>query len=459
MNRGFTLLILIVSIVIICSTGLAQSETDYESVVRSIAHTALGQNRSIHLLKELTDIGHRFSGTPQFDEAVEWGTRTMQQLGFDRVWTEPVMVPRWVRGEREEAFAFPSSRQEQIPLSILALGRSIGTPPGGISAGVVEVTSFDQLRSMGSSARGKIVFFNRPMDRKQINTFRAYGGAVDQRSRGAIEAARAGGVLALVRSMSTGINDVPHTGAMRYDDSVPKIPSAAISTEDAEMLSDLLKKDPQMRVQVTLSCTTLPDVQTANVLGEIRGSEFPDEVIVIGGHLDSWDVGQGAHDDAAGCVQSIEALRLLKELGLRPKRTIRAVLFANEENGLRGGIAYASVVRGTERHIAAIESDQGGFAPRGFGIGDSATYARVKQWEPFFEYINADRFRLGGGGADIGPLARQGVPVMGLIVETHRYFDYHHTHHDTFEAVNERELALGAAALAGMAYLIAQEGL
>ena len=438
---------------------LAQSTAQYDSIAQMIASAALQQNMSIAMLKELTDIGPRFSGSPEYDEAVVWGEKKMKELGFDRVWTEPVMVPRWVRGGTEEAFAFPSIREEQIPLSILALGRSIGTPAGGITANVVEVTSFEQLRAMGDAARGKIVFFNRPMDRTRINTFRAYGGAVNQRGSGAIEAAKAGGVFALVRSMSTSINDYPHTGGMRYQDSIPQVPTAAVSTADAEMLSDLLLKDPGLRVKVSLACTTLADVQSANVMGEIRGTEFPDEVIVIGGHLDSWDVGQGAHDDGSGCVQSIEAIRLLKELGLKPKRTIRAVLFANEENGLRGGRAYAEVKRGREKHIAAMESDEGGFAPRGFGIGDSAAYQKIKQWEPYFSYINADKIMEGGGGADISPLGRQGVPIMGLVVETHRYFEYHHAHTDVFEAVNERELALGAAAMATLAYLIAQEGL
>ncbi len=438
---------------------VAQDLTEYKDVAKKIAQTALGQNAAIGMLKDLTDIGPRFSGTPEYDDAVAWGEKKMKELGFDRVWTEAVTVPRWVRGTKEEAFIFPSTQQEQIPISILALGRSIGTPPEGISAGIVEVTSFEQLRAMGEAARGKIVFFNRPMDRTLMNTFHAYGGAVDQRGSGAIEAAKAGGVFALVRSMSTSINEYPHTGALHYDENVPMVPSAAVSTADAEMLSDLLLKDPGLTVKVTLSCTTLTDVESASVMGEIRGTEFPDEVIVIGGHLDSWDVGQGAHDDGAGCVQSIEAIRLLKELGLKPKRTIRAVLFANEENGLRGGRTYAEVKRGTERHIAAMESDEGGFAPRGFGIGDSASYAKIKPWEPVFSFINADKITLGGGGADISPLARKGIPVMGLIVETHRYFEYHHTRADTFDKVDERELALGAAALATIAYLIAQEGL
>jgi Zn-dependent M28 family amino/carboxypeptidase len=246
---------------------------------------------------------------------------------------------------------------------------------------------------------------------------------------------------------------------MHYQDSVLQIPVAAVSTHDAERLSELLRIEPGTKVRITLSCKTLPDVPSSNVLGELRGSERPDEVIVIGGHLDSWDKGQGAHDDGSGCVQSIEALRLLKELGLRPKRTIRAVMFMNEENGLRGGIAYAAVPRPGERHIAAIESDEGGFAPRGFSVGDSAAYVRIKAWEPLFAHIGADRISLGGGGADISPMMRAGVPGIGLNVETHRYFDHHHSDNDVVEGVNERELALGASALAILAYVIAEEGM
>jgi Zn-dependent M28 family amino/carboxypeptidase len=324
---------------------------------------------------------------------------------------------------------------------------------------VVEVRSFEELRTLGAAAKGKIVFFNRPMDRAQINTFAAYGGAVDQRGRGAIEAARVGGIAAIVRSVTTRIDDVPHTGSVGYHDSIPKVPAAAISTRDADRLSELLKTEPGTKMRLTLNCETLPDAATWNVIGEIRGSELPNEVIVVGGHLDSWDKGDGAHDDGAGCVQSIEALRLLKELELKPKRTIRAVMFANEENGLRGGIAYAAVQRPGERHVAAIESDAGGFVPRGFGVGDSAAYVRIKTWEPLFAFMNADRIVRGGGGADISPLMRQGVPGIGLNVETQRYFDHHHSDNDTIDAVNERELALGAGAMAILAYLIAEEGL
>jgi hypothetical protein len=432
----------------------------YDSLARAIFIKALEDNNAIEMLYELTTtIGHRLSGSPQAEQAVQWSKKLMEDLGFDRVWFEPLMVPRWVRGNVEEGEIITSGARKAIPIYITALGGSIATPPEGITADVVEVKSFEELHAMGNRARGKIMFFNRPMERGLFNTFEAYGHAVNQRSRGAVEAARVGAVAALVRSMTTTIDDFPHTGAMSYADTIPKIPGAAISTKGAELLSELLRKEPSVRVRIKLSAQTLPDVESANVIGQITGSEFPNEVIVVGGHLDSWDKGQGAHDDGAGCVQSIEALRLLKELGLRPKRTIRAVMFMNEENGLRGGLDYAARERPGERHVAAIESDAGGFTPRGFGVGDSTAHAKLVKWAPLFAPIGADWIRLGGGGADIGPLARKGVPPIGLIVDSHRYFDYHHSDNDTIEAVNERELALGAAMMAILAYVIAQEGL
>lgn len=437
----------------------AQVSATYDSVARAITRTALSQNRSIEMLRELCAIGPRLSGSDQAAKAVQWSKATMERLGFDNVRLEPIMVPHWVRGPKEEAVVYPERRRMLMPVAVTALGGSISTPADGIIGEVVEVKTFEELRALGERARGKVVFFNRPMDRTQMNTFAAYGGAVNQRGAGAIEAAKVGGIAAIVRSMTTRIDDFPHTGAMYYVDSIPKVPAAAISTHDAERLSELLKTEPGSRLRLTLSCETLPDVESANVLGEIRGIEFPDEVIVIGGHLDSWDKGDGAHDDGGGCVQSIEALRLMKELGLRPKRTIRAVMFMNEENGLRGGLGYAAVERPGERHIAAIESDEGAFAPRGFGVGDSAAYVKIKTWERLFAHMGADRIERGGGGADISPLMRKGVPGIGLNVETHRYFDHHHSGNDTVEWVNERELALGASALAILAYMIAQEGL
>jgi len=336
----------------------------------------------------------------------------------------------------------------------------VGTPAAGITAEVLVVQSFEELRASGEKARGKIIFFNRAFDRSLFRPFAAYGGAVNQRAAGAVEAAKAGGVAALVRSMTAHRDDVPHTGGMHYADGIGRVPAAAISILGAERLVDALARDPHLKVELKLSCETLPDVPSSNVLGEIVGAERPSEVVVIGGHLDCWDKGQGAHDDGAGCVHAIEVLRLLKELGIRPKRTIRAVLFMNEENGTRGGEAYASATRPAETAVAAIESDSGGFMPRGFGVGGGpATFEAVAKWAPLLAPIEANRLVAGGHGVDIGPLIAKGIPGFGLNVDNQRYFDYHHSDNDTIETVNERELELGAIAMAIMSYMIAEEGL
>ncbi len=454
-------IVVALAIILLFSTSFAQRSVAqrYDTTARKIVAEALSSNRSYEMLYDLcTTIGHRISGSPQAAKAVEWAKKQMEAYGFDNVHLEPIMVPHWVRGPVEEAYLlYASGRRES--LKITALGGSVGTPSDGITAEIIEVKSFAELTLLGDKAKGKIVFFNRPMDRKQISTFAAYGGAAEQRGAGAIRAARAGGVAALVRSMTTRIDDFPHTGGMGYVDTVRKVPGIAISTLQAEKISKLLAQGEQLKIHFKLSAQTLPDVESFNVVGELTGTEKPGEVIVIGGHLDSWDIGQGAHDDGSGCVQSIEALRILKKFGLKPKRTIRAVMFMNEENGLRGGIGYAAKERPGEKHIAALESDEGGFRPRGFGIGDSAAFKKVVPWAPLFSFFDADLIRFGGGGADISPMGPKGIPLMSLIVDTHRYFDSHHSENDNLPAVNERELALGAAAMAILTYVMAQEGL
>jgi len=408
-----------------------------------------------------TRVGARLSGSRQAELAVQWGKETMDQSGLENVRLQPVTVPHWERGEREEAMIVLPAMLKPMSLRVLALGGSIATPEQGIEGDLIEVKSLDEARALGDKARGKIIFYNRPMDLTRLNTFEAYGDAVDQRVGGASAAASVGAVAVLVRSMSTASDDLPHTGMLRYDEKVSKIPAAAIGVRSADRLERMLHDSGAVRIRLKLSCRTLPDAQSNNVIGEIVGSEKPEEVIVIGAHLDSWDIGQGAHDDGAGCVQAIEALRLMKQLGLRPKRTIRAVLFMNEENGLRGGMAYAdSVAADGTRHIAAIESDRGGFAPRGFFIeSDADTVARLGRWAGLFADMGADRFVVGGGGADIGPLKKQGALNIGLGVEMHRYFDYHHSQSDTFDKVNGRELELGAVSMALLAYLISEEGI
>lgn len=427
---------------------------------RTLLAEGLRTEGAFALLRRLTDEApHRLSGSPGAARAVDLTRRMMEERGFAGVRLERVMVPHWERGPVEDAVLIEDGAE--TPLTVCALGGSIGTPDEGITAGVVEVRSFDELRALGDAARGKFVFFNRPFDRSKLNTFEGYGGAVDQRGGGAIEAARAGGVGAIVRSVTPVVDDVPHTGSMGYDDGVARVPGAAVSTLDADSLSARLRRNPLLRVRLRLSSRTLPDAESANVLGELRGSEFPEEIIVVSGHLDAWDKGSGAHDDGAGCVQAIRTLELLQAAGLRPRRTIRAVMFMNEENGLRGGRGYAEHPdRAKERHVAAIESDRGGFAPRGIQIqADSLVVRRVQEWAPYFRLLRAGELVPGYSGVDISPLVRGGVPGFGLDVETHRYFDYHHSGNDTLDKVHPRELEMGAIVQALLCYLISEEGL
>jgi carboxypeptidase Q len=436
------------------------STQPYVSTTKEMIVMGLKSGRAYEMLSELTKIGPRLSGSPQAARAVEWARKKMEELGFENVHLEPVMVPHWVRGPIEEASVVNSRIAGNLPLKVCALGGSIASPVERITAPVMEVRSFEELQARKGEAKGKIIFFNRPMDRSKISPFEAYGGAVNQRSQGPIEAARVGGVAVLVRSMTTRLDDVPHTGSTHYADSIPKIPAAAISTVGADLLSALIAKEENVVAHLKLTCQTLPDTESANVIGELTGSEKPREVVAIGAHLDSWDKGQGAHDDGAGCVQVIEALRLLKDLGLQPKRTIRVVLFMNEENGLRGGRAYADKERPNEKDILAIESDAGGFSPRGFGVeADSVTFGEIAHWADLLKPIDADRIRKGGGGADISALGKRGVPLAGLSVDPQRYFDYHHSDNDTIDKVNERELELGAVAIAILSYVVAEEGL
>lgn len=423
-----------------------------------IRREGLTNPRAYSLLQELTKgIGGRLSGSPQAAKAVEWGQKRMRELGFENVHLVPCKVPHWVRGKPEKATIVLDGRSEK--LAVCALGGSIATPKGGVEAEVIEVKSLDEARALGGRAKGKIVFYNRAFDPTLVNTFAAYGGAVDQRSQGASVAARVGAVAVLVRSMASNIDDAPHTGAMNYAEDAPKIPAAALSTVAANRLSSALSNGSGVKVRLEMNCETLPDADSASVVGELTGSETPGEVIVMGGHLDSWDLGEGAHDDGAGIVQSMEALSILKRSGFRPKRTIRVVLFMNEENGLRGGRSYAEAVK-NEKHIAAIESDSGGFAPRSFGVtGTSAQLAKVQAWLPLLQTVGIEKINQGGGGADVGPLGPSGTVLIGLVPESQRYFDYHHSRNDTLDKVNPRELELGAIAMAILAWNLSEEGI
>jgi len=433
--------------------------------IKSIYNTALTQGQCYPWLTHLTTkIGGRLAGSPQAAAAVEYTRQMLDSMQLDSVWLQPCMVPHWVRGEKEQVRIVNSKMIGTMDLNALALGNSIGTGKDGLVAEVIEVKSRDEVERLGAAnVKGKIVFYNRPMDPTQLRTFNAYGGAVDQRTQGASMAAKYGAVAVLVRSMTTRLDDVPHTGTLTYEDGVKKIPAVAISTNDSEVLSRILKKE-KVNVFVRTTCETLPDVLSYNVIGEIKGSEFPDEIILVGGHLDSWDVGSGAHDDGAGCVHAMDVIQILKRLNYRPKRTLRCVLFMNEENGLAGGRTYAKVSNEKgEYHLAAIESDAGGFTPRGFatdGHPDIFTdkFKKVIEWLPLIEPYGLG-LQKGGSGADISPLKSQKGFLMGFRPDSQRYFDYHHTGIDNIDAVNKRELELGAASITTIVYLIDKYGL
>ena len=436
----------------------SQTDKDKSDFINDIYNEALSNGKSYEWLEYLSnDIGHRLSGSVNAERAVKWGKEELLPIS-DKVWLQPVMVPKWVRGAPEYAHIEATSGKT-IPVPILALGGSISTPSIGINANVIEVKSFDDLDILGEEKiKDKIVFYNRPMDRTIINTFQAYSQSVDQRTQGAKYASKYGAIGVIVRSMTTASDDFPHTGSMYYDD-LPlnkRIPAAAISTNGADILSSLLSLNKEVKFYFRQNSKNFPDQLSHNVIAEVKGSKNPDEIIVVGGHLDSWDVGDGSHDDGSGIVQSMEVLRILKSLGYKPNRTIRVVLFMNEENGLRGGNKYAEIARKkNENHFFALESDAGGFTPRGFSFDTSVEeFESIKLWINFFKDYALDSFFLGGSGADIGPLKDGKVILSGLRPDPQRYFDYHHAHSDTFDKINRRELELGAAAMTALVYLM-----
>ncbi|MBT8323063.1 MAG: M20/M25/M40 family metallo-hydrolase [Eudoraea sp.] len=442
--------------------SFAQGEDERQ--IKALYDAALTQGKSYEWLNYLSNqIGGRLSGSVQAEQAVVYTKAQLDSLGLDRVWLQPVMVPKWVRGTPE--FAYIESKPgltNNVP--VCALGGSVATPLGGLKAQVIEVQGIEELKERSrEEVSGKIVFYNRPMDPTLINTFQSYSGCVDQRYSGAAEAAAMGAVGVIVRSMTLRNDDYPHTGSMSYGDLPPeqRIPSAAISTKGADLLSTTLKLDPNIKFYFKQNCRQLEDVMSYNVIGEIRGTTYPEEIMIVGGHLDSWDLGDGSHDDGAGCVQSMEVLHLFKKTGYRPKRTLRVVLFMNEENGLRGGRKYAEEARNLgEKHIFALESDSGGFTPRGFSFDCTAdNYKQIMGWKPLFEPYLIHSFIEGGSGADIGPLKDGQMVLAGLRPDTQRYFDHHHAANDTFEHVNKRELELGAATMASLVYLIDKYGI
>ena len=410
------------------------------------------EGRAYERLAWLTDrIGARLAGSPQAAMAERWAAGVLRADGHEAVRLEPVTVPVWVRGYEHAEIVAPARQ----PLAVLALGGSIGTPPGGLEAEVVEVDSFAALEALGEGARDRIVLYNRDMGRGMEE---GYGRVVALRSRGAAEAAKRGARGMLLRSLGTAAFRLPHTGAMNYEADVPRIPAAAIAEEDADLLHRLLAAGGPVRVRLVLGCEPRPDGQGANVVGDLRGRELPREIVLIGAHLDSWDVGTGAIDDGAGVAIVIEALRLLRRAGLVPRRTVRAVLFANEENGLAGGRAYATDhAAELDAHVVAIESDSGGAAPMGWGV--TAGEGGVEQLQgmaTLLSGLGAGSVTAGGGGADISRLKPAGVPQIGMRQDTTNYFDFHHTHADTLDKVRPDELQRNALALAAIAWMLAE---
>ena len=432
--------------------------------ISKIYDVALTNGKSYEWLDYLSNqIGGRLSGSLNAERAVKWGFEELKNLDLDKVFLEDVMVPKWVRGTFEYASIITGPGMS-INVPICSLGGSIATPASGLRGQVVEVKSFEELEALGmKNIKGKFVFFNRPMPPGIIDTFEAYSATRDQRSNGAERAAKYGAIGVIIRSMNLKLDDYPHTGNMSYGELPNKmrIPAAAISTNGAELLSSMLSLNKNLYFYLKQDCKNLPDVKSYNVIGEIKGSDFPNEIIVVGGHLDSWDLGDGAHDDGAGIVQSMEVLNIFNKINYKPRRTIRVVLYMNEENGLRGGTTYAkNAKKKKENHIFALESDAGGFSPRGFSFEASENqFRKIKSWKKYFQPYLTDRFTLGGSGADIGPLRNGKIVLAGLRPDSQRYFEYHHTANDTFEAINKRELELGAAAMTSMIYLVDQHGL
>lgn len=435
--------------------------------IKSISDEILVNGKSYENLHHLTKkIGARLAGSPGMVKAEQWGLSLMKGSGADKAWLQKCMVPRWVRGGKDQATALydASNAKEKVikrSLDIIALGNSAGTGPKGVSASIIEIGSFEELEAKKEAVKGKIVFYNYKFNPTYVSTFLSYRDAGQYRSQGPSRAAKYGAVAVIVRSLSHSTDNNPHTGATRYDSTHPIIPAVAIGLRDADWLSE---RSANQHVKVSLKTNGhfLPDTIGNNVIGELKGTQFPDEIITIGGHLDSWDNCEGAHDDGAGCVQTIEILRAFKAIGYKPKRTIRFVLFANEENGLRGGNKYAEEAKAKgEKHIFALESDAGGFTPRAFGLtGTEQQYQKFMTWQPLIAPYGCSEFYRGGGGADIGPLNRTfGTPVAGFHPDSQRYFDIHHARNDVFESVNKRELQLGAVNMAALIYLVDKYGL
>lgn len=453
---------MLLALVSLLSTMVLMAQQEDSVFIKRLSDEIMTNSKAYENLRFLTKkIGARLAGSPGMVKAEQWGLKLMQESGADKAWMQQCTVPHWVRGGKDQAQAklSPTDKKPKT-LDVVALGNSVGSMKP-LQQLVVEVKDFDDLERKKDSVKGKIVFYNYKFNSTLIRTFHAYRDAGRYRGQGPSRAAKYGAAAVIVRSMSHSTDNNPHTGATRYDSNFARIPALAIGLQDADWLSAAIQRAKNVYISLATFGKFLPDTIGNNIIGELKGSEFPDEIITVGGHLDSWDNCEGAHDDGAGCVQTIEIMRAFKAIGYQPKRTIRFVLFANEENGLRGGNKYADEAKAKgEKHIFALESDAGGFTPRGFGLsGSPAQYAKFMQWQPLIAPYGCSEFVGEGGGADIGPLNRAlGTAVAGYNPDSQRYFDIHHARNDVFESVNKRELDLGAVNMAALIYLVDKYG-
>lgn len=461
------LIYLFILFAILTNTSCAQTTPSklllekHSEIADKIIATSLTDMVGYDWLAELCEtIGPRLSGSEKSMQAIYWAKEKFEKMNLDSVWLQPVMVPKWDRGTIESAVITKSEKYNNRKLEIASLGGSVPTPENGITAEVIEIHTFSELAEKADQVKGKIVFFNRPYKNSLVNTFAAYGDAVDQRGSGPSEAAKYGAVAAIVRSVTSKYDNVPHVGTLGYVDSLAKIPAAAIGLIDADFLSEAIREDPNLQINIKMDCDNYGMVDSYNVIAEIKGTEFPDEIIVVGGHWDSWDKGCGAHDDGGPCIQTMEVLDLFKRLEIKPKRTIRCVLFINEENGIKGALAYAdSSHNADEIHLAAIESDRGVFTPRGFTTdADSITLQNLQEWLPILNKATIDWIRPGGTGVDISRI-KNVKAKFGYYPDPQRYFDVHHSDNDTFDQVHPREMQLGTAAITILTYLLSEVGL
>jgi carboxypeptidase Q len=461
-----SLLVLFAVSILLSVSGSVYSQIDnarlekYNTVADKFIKSALQDEKGYKLLKELCAMGPRLTGSDISLKAIYWAEKKMKEAGFDKVWLQKTMVPRWVRGKGEKAFIASGGRYKGKKLNIASLGGSIATPAKGITAEILEVKSLDELKGKKDIAKGKIVFFNKPVDRTLPDTFNGYSSAVDQRYTGPVLAAEAGAIGAIIRSVTTNSDNNPHTGGSGSKEGVQRIPVVAVGIQDADILAEALKQDAGLKVTMQTYCHTLPEVVSYNVIGELTGTELPNEVIVVGGHFDSWDLSVGAHDDGGPCMQAFEVPDLFKRNNIKPKRTVRCVFFINEENGLNGGIEYGKFAETSgEIHIAAIESDRGCFTPRGFlAQTDEASLKKMQSWTPVLNRSLIEWVKPGGGGSDIVPI-KNAKAQIGYFPDNQRYMDLHHSANDTFASVHPRELELGSSAMAILVYLLSEEGL